>query len=191
MKNFIALLLSTLLIWSTNPLLPIHYSSVSFQVVAASPVDALDENSVIAEYNKPVLGRILDWGLAKVESVFDGQVVMELFSAFLSKCDKMFMSMIHSFKEIFMSYGQLHKKEVQRLAEFDKDFKDLVKLRHKIDRRCLLSSNEEDRSLCVEKGIDIKNKIQALRKQRTKSSNAIERYESWMAWCASYKNWFC
>ena len=187
MKNFIALLLSTLLIWSTNPLLP---TSVSYLSRAAT--DVLDENSVIAEYNKPVLGRIFDWGLAKVESVFDGQVVMELFSAFLSKCDEMFMLMIHSFKEIFMSYGQLHEKEQQRLIEFDKDFTDLVKLRQKIDRRCLLSSsNEEDRSLCVEKGIDIKNKIQALRKQRTKSSNAIERYESWMAWCASYKNWFC
>ena len=190
MKNLIALLLSTLLIWSTNPL---PSTSVSYlgSVVVAAPVDVVDENSVIAEYNKPVLGRILDWGLAKVESVFDGQVVMELFSAFLSKCDEMFMLMIHSFKEIFMSYGQLHEKEVQRLAEFDVDFNDLVKLRQKIDRRCLLSSNEDDRSLCVEKGIDIKNKIQALRKQRTKSSNAIGRYESWMAWCASYKNWFC
>jgi len=191
MKNFIALLLSTLLIWSTNPHLPSTSVSYLGSVVVAAPVDVVDENSVIAEYNKPVLGRILDWGLAKVESVFDGQVVMELFSAFLSKCDEMFMLMIHSFKEIFMSYDQLHEKEVQRLAEFDKDFNDLKKLRQKIDRRCLLSSNEEDRSLCVEKGIDIKNKIQALRKQRTKSSNAIERYESWMAWCASYKNWFC
>jgi hypothetical protein len=191
MKNLIALLLSTLLIWSTNPQIPSTSVSYLGSVVVAAPVDVVDENSVIAEYNKPVLGRILDWGLAKVESVFDGQVVMELFSAFLSKCDEMFMLMIHSFKEIFMSYGQLHEKEVQRLAEFDKDFNELVKLRQKIDRRCLLSSNEEDRSLCVEKGIDIKNKIQALRKQRTKSSNAIGRYESWMAWCASYKNWFC
>ena len=195
MKNFVVFLLTTLLVWSSNitPLLRSSSPQIGVVVVAASKVNRsmVEENSVVAEYNKPVLGRILDWGLAKVESVFDGQVVMELFSVFLSKCDHMFTLMIHSFKEMFMSYNTLHEKEVQRLAEFDEDFTDLIKLRQKIDRRCLLSANEEERSLCVEKGIDIRDKIMALRKKRTKSSDAIERYESWISWCASYKNWFC
>lgn len=186
MKNFALLLLTTLMVWNiSTPLC----SSPACVVIAKE--DFSDQNSVVAEYNKSGLERMLDWGLAKVESFFDGQLMNELFSAFLAKSDDMFTLMIHSFKEMFMSYSTLHEKEVLRLAQFDTEFSDLVKMRQKIDRRCLLSANEEDRSLCVEKGVDIKNKIQALRRQRSKSSNAIERYESWVTWCASYKNWFC
>jgi hypothetical protein len=185
-KSFAGILLTTLFVWNSTPL-----SSPCCVVIAASKVDVVDQNSVVVEYNKRGLGRVLDWGLAKIESVFDGQVVQDLFSAFLVKCDHMFTLMIHSFKEMFMSYSALHEKEVKRLAEFDNEFSNLVKLRQKIDRRCLLSASIEDRSSCVEKGVDIKNKIQALRVRRSKSSDAIKKYESWLTWCASYKNWFC
>jgi len=188
MKNFALILFTTLMVWSTST--PFCRSPSACVVIAKE--DFVDQNSVVAEYNKGGLERMLDWGLAKMESVFDGQLMNDLFSAFLTKCDHMFSLMIHSFKEMFMSsYSTLHEKEVKRLAQFDTEFSDLVKLRQKIDRRCLLSANEEERSLCVEKGVDIKNKIQALRRQRSKSSNAIKRYESWVTWCASYKKWFC
>lgn len=184
MKNY-ALLLIVLVLNISNP-----WCSSPACFVAAKE-DVVDQNSVVAEYNKSGLGLMLDWGLAKVESVFDGQLMNELFSAFLLKCEHMFTLMITSFADMFMSYSALQEREVERLAEFDSEFSDLVKLRQKIDRRCLLSANEEERTLCVEKGVDIKNKLQALRSQRSKSSNAIERYESWMEWCTSYKNWFC
>ena len=184
MKNFALLLLMVLVLNTSNPL----HSSPACVVIAKK--DIVDQNSAIVEYNKSGLGLVFDWGLAKWESVFDGQLMNELFSAFLLKCEHMFTLMIHSFGDMFKSYSALQEREVERLAQFDADFSDLVKMRQKIDRRCLLSANEE-RTLCVEKGVDIKNKIQALRTQRSKSSNAIERYESWVAWCASYKNWFC
>ena len=184
MKNFALLLI--FLVWNiSSP----FCGSPPFVVIAKE--DCVDQNSVVVEYNKSGLGRMLDWGLAKVESIYDGQLVKELFSAFLNKCDHMFTLMIHSFKDMFTSYESLLEKEVQRLAQFDIEFTELVKFRQKIDRRCLLSANEEERSMCVEKGVDIRDKIQALRRQRSKSSNAIERYESWVVWCASYKNWFC
>lgn len=183
MKNFALLLLLVLVLNTSNPL----HSSPTCVVIAE---DIADQNSVIVEYNKSGLGLMLNWGLAKWESVFDGQLMNELFSAFLLKCEHMFTLMIHSFGDMFKSYSALREREVDRLAQFDADFSDLVKMRQKIDRRCLVS-NEEELSLCVEKGVDIKNKIHALRTQRSKSSNAIERYESWVEWCASYKNWFC
>lgn len=184
MKNY-ALLLIVLVLNISNPLCSPPTCFVS------AKEDFVDQNSVVVEYNKRGIGRMLDWGLAKVESVFDRQLMNELFSAFLVKCDHMFTLMINSFADMSMSYSALQEREVDRLAEFDLEFSDLVKLRQKIDRRCLLASNEEERTLCVEKGIDIKNKLQALRTQRSKSSNAIERYEGWVKWCASYKNWFC
>lgn len=186
MKNYALLLLVVLVFNISNP----FCRSPACGIVFAKE-DFVDQTSDVAEYNKSGLGLMLDWGLAKVESVFDGQLMNELFSAFLLKCEHMFSLMINSFEDVFLSYSALQERELQRLAQFDSDFGDLVKLRQKIDRRCLLSANEEERSLCVEKGVDIKNKIQALRTQRTKSSNAIERYESWVTWCASYKNWIC
>lgn len=185
MKNYALLLLMVLVLNASNN--PLHRSP---SVVIAKE-DFVDQNSVVAEYNKSGLGLMLDWGLAKWESVFDGQVMNELFSAFLAKAEHMFTLMIHSFGDMFKSYSALQEREVERLAQFDSEFSDLVKMRQKIDRRCLLSANEEERSVCVDKGVDIKNKIQALRSQRSKSSNAIERYESWVTWCASYKNWIC
>ena len=186
MKNY-ALLLVVLVLNISNPLC----SSPACFVIAEEDFVDLDQNSVVVEYNKSGLGLILDWGLAKVESVFDGQLMNELFSAFLFKCEHMFTLMINSFADMFMSYSVLHERETKRLAVFDSEFSDLVKLRQKIDRRCLLSANKEERTLCVEKGVDIKNKLLALRTQRSKSSNAVERYEGWVKWCASYKNWFC
>lgn len=89
------------------------------------------------------------------------------------------------------SYEELHEKEVGRLVRFDTEFRELVKLRNRIDRKCLYSSSVEDRSLCVENGIGIHDKIQGLRSQRSKCSDSIERYEEMMEWCASYSNWFC
>jgi len=90
-----------------------------------------------------------------------------------------------------LSYNELHEKEMERLGQFDGDFKDLVKLRHKIDRKCLYSSDVEERSLCIEKGIEIHDKIQDLRSQRSKTTDAIGRYDDMIEWCASYNNWFC
>ena len=54
---------------------PLHRSP---SVVIAKE-DFVDQNSVVAEYNKSGLGLMLDWGLAKWESVFDGQVMNELY----------------------------------------------------------------------------------------------------------------
>ena len=136
-------------------------------------------------------GRVLDWGLAKLENVYDGVLVSDLISAFIAKCDHIVTIMIHSFKELTMPYEKLHEKEVERLGQFDQEFKDLVKLRNKIDRKCLYSTNVEDRSMCIDKGVELHEKIQTLRSQRVKSAHSIERYMDMIEWCASYNNWFC
>ncbi|KAL3781399.1 hypothetical protein HJC23_001602 [Cyclotella cryptica] len=85
----------------------------------------------------------------------------------------------------------LHRNEVQRLKQFDQEFKELLKFRNKIDRKCLYATTVDDRSVCVEKGISVNSKIQDLRSRRFKSVKSIDRYEKMIAWCASYKNWFC
>lgn len=134
---------------------------------------------------------MLDWGLAKLENIVDGVLVADLITAFITKCDDIFAIMIHSFKEMTLSYDELHEKEMERLGHFDKEFRDLVQLRQRIDRKCLYSSDMDDRSICIDKGIQIHQKIQSLRGQREKSAHSIERYQDMIDWCASYKNWFC
>ena len=79
---------------------------------------------------------------------------------------------------------------MERLTQFDTEFADLVKLRNKIERKCLVGSTEE-RSLCVNKEIEIHEQIQDLRSRRLRSIANVERYKEMMEWCASYSNWFC
>ena len=150
--------------------------------------------SDVAEYqpsNKSTLSRVFDWGLAKVENIYDGKLVKDLIATFILKCDHIVTIMFHSFRELTLSYNDLHTKEVERLDQFDVEFRDLVKLRNKIDRKCLYSTSVEDRALCIDNGMDIHNKINDLRIQRTKSEGNVERYKGMIEWCASYNNWFC
>mmetsp|Transcript_27175 Transcript_27175/g.56585 ORF Transcript_27175/g.56585 Transcript_27175/m.56585 type:complete len:197 (-) Transcript_27175:181-771(-) len=190
-SSFVLTLLASFLLMSIQR----SHHSPSFYVRASSSSTADDENSSIAEYQptkKKGLKRALDWGLAKIENTFNTLIVSDLITAFITKCDDMFAIMIRSLKEMTTStYQELHEKEVGRLVRFDTDFRELVKLRNKIDRKCLYASTVEDRSVCVENGIGIQDKIQGLRSQRSKCSDSIERYEEMMEWCASYNNWFC
>ena len=160
-------------------------------LVRASEACAVENH--VAQYQptrkKGALGRMFDWGLAKLEN--DGVLVSELVTAFLVRCERIVSMMIRSFADMALSYGELHEKELERLEQFDKEFRDLAKLRHKIDRRCLYSGRQEERSLCIEKGVEVNDKIRELRSQRSASADAIERYRGMLVWCASYKNWFC
>ena len=191
---------------------------------AAAKNNAVAQKNMVAEYqprDKKGLGKILDWGLAKVERLYDGVKVADLLAAFVSRCDHLIQVMMHSFKDMILPYTTLHKKELERLDEFDGEFKDLVKLRNKIERKCMYSTNVEDRSACVDQGIDINSKILDLKKRRLRSIKAIDRYEGQVSlslyesikqkknsqlslfpltcmlfnykieWCSSYNNWFC
>jgi hypothetical protein len=163
--------------------------------IAPAAAEQLNAANVIAEYQpieqKKGLGKLLNWGLAKVEKLYDGVKVSDLLSAFVTKCDHIIHIMVHSFKDMTLSYEELHRKEVERLSQFDVEFKDLVKLRNKIDRKCLYSTNVDDRSACVDKGIDVNSKIIELKNRRLKSIKAIDWYKGQIEWCASYHNWFC
>ena len=88
-------------------------------------------------------------------------------------------------------YESLRDVESERLKVFDGEFKAVTKLRAQIDRRCLYASAGDERSLCVDKGIEINRKVKGLQVRRAKAANAVERYDRMIAWCASYKNWFC
>ena len=79
----------------------------------------------------------------------------------------------------------------RRRLNFDGEFKAVTKLRAQIDRRCLYATAGDERSLCVDKGIEINRKVKGLRARRAKAASAVERYDRMIAWCASYKNWFC
>ena len=188
--RFATLLFSLLLLLST-------ISSPTSLCAHASKLGQAAHENHVAEYQpskkKVWIGRVLDWGLAKVENAFDAKLVSDLISAFIVKCDHLFTIMVHSLKEIFIPYGRLHETEVERLDQFDKEFSDLVNLRNKIDRKCLYSTGVEDRSLCVDKGIEIHDKIRKLRTRRDNSAAAIVRYEGWIDWCGVNKNWswFC
>mmetsp|Transcript_34561 Transcript_34561/g.83610 ORF Transcript_34561/g.83610 Transcript_34561/m.83610 type:complete len:196 (+) Transcript_34561:201-788(+) len=176
-------------------LLGLQHPCPSSLAHASEIIPSGTENCVVAEYQpikkKRGIGRMINWGLAKLENIYDGDLVSDLITAFIAKCDHIFATMIHSFKDMTLTYNELHESEVERLGQFDKEFKDLAKLRNKIDRKCLYSSTMDDRSLCIEKGIEINEKITTLRSQRSKSADSIERYKEMIIWCASYKNWFC
>ena len=92
---------------------------------------------------------------------------------------------------MMFSYESLRDVESERLKVFDGEFKAVTKLRAQIDRRCLYASAGDERSLCVDKGIEINRKVKGLQARRAKAANAVERYDRMIAWCASYKNWFC
>ena len=89
------------------------------------------------------------------------------------------------------SYESLRDVESERLKVFDGEFKAVTKLRAHIDRRCLYATAGDERSLCVDKGIEINRKVKGLQARRAKAASAVERYDRMIAWCASYKNWFC
>ena len=187
---FLTLLASFLLLGTQN------YLSPSLQFASASKIsEPSASETLVAEY-KPIkkqhgLKRVINWGLAKIENLYDGILVSDLISAFITAADHIFAIMIHSFKELTLSYEELHTKEAERLGQFDTEFKHLVKLRNKIDRKCLYASNVEERSLCIDKGMEIQDRIQTLRSQRSKSEEAVGRYKEMIGWCESYNNWFC
>ena len=137
------------------------------------------------------LGAVLDWGLAKIERAFDRAVVSDLISTFLGKCDDVLAILYRSAQEMMFSYEALRDVESERLKVFDGEFKAVTKLRAQIARRCLYAAAGEERSLCVDKGIEINRKVKGLRARRAKAASAVERYDRMIAWCASYKNWFC
>ena len=163
-------------------------------------VGALDAScgaagSCVAEYRPAVkkrgLGRVLDWTLAQIENVFDAAVVSDLITTFLAKCDRALALLLHSFRDMTLSYEELREREAARAVDFDREFKELAKLRNKIDRKCLHSVRPAERSLCVERGVEIHARIADLRRRRSQSAEAVARYEEWAEWCAGYGNWLC
>jgi hypothetical protein len=138
------------------------------------------------------LQKIVNWGLSKIENVVYGDVrISDLIDAFATRCDAVFAIMVRSVMEISHSYEELLTLENERLSKFDAEFVELVKLRNRIERKCARVTTVDDRSLCVDGGMDIRGKIDDLRGKRSRSIDAIARYEGMIEWCASYGNWFC
>lgn len=184
-RNLLLVLIAALFVTLTA-----HQQSKAASFASANP-DKPDDSSVSEFHGKKGIRRVMNWGLAKIENIFDQVVVSELITAFLSKCDHILQFMIHSFAEMTSSYTTLLDKETTRLVQFDKEFSELVKLRNKIERKCLVTRNKEERSVCVDKGVEIHDKIQDLRSRRLRGSANVERYNEMIEWCASYNNWFC
>ncbi len=136
--------------------------------------------------------KIMNWGLSKIENAVYGDVrISDLIDAFAAKCDAIFAIMVRSVLEVYRSYDELLLLEKDRLTKFDAEFADLVKLRHRIERKCTRVTTVDDRSMCVDRGMDIRDKIDDLRGKRSRSIDAISRYEGMIEWCKSYGNWFC
>lgn len=174
----------------------IQHSSTSSSSISppfAYASDVAHYQSSTSQKKKNKLSHILNWGLAKVENIYDGKFnVKDLIQTFIMKCDHIVTFMLHSWiPSLTQSYTKLHTKEVNNLQKFDEEFRDLIKLRNKIDRKCLYSSSTDDRSICVANGMDIHNKIADLKKERIKSERLIDRYDKMMDWCKDYGNWFC
>lgn len=173
-------------LYSASALPSVPSLTISLTTITATSTD------VEIQKKKLNIGNVVNWGLAKIETVFNGNIdISELVTKFITKCDHIYTIMMRSFIELTMTYRQLQTKETTRLHEFDVEFKELVKLRNKIDRRCLHPKDEIDRSVCVDRGVEIQDKIHNLRDRRSRSANAIDRYNSMIDWCASYDNWFC
>jgi len=173
-----------------------HSSTSSSSTISPSFAYASDVahyQSSTSQKKKNKLSHILNWGLAKVENLYEGKFnVKDLIQTFIMKCDHIVTFMLHSWiPSLTQSYTKLHTKEVNNLQKFDSEFRDLIKLRNKIDRKCLYSSSTDDRSVCVANGMDIHNKIADLKKERIKSERLIDRYGKMMVWCKDYGNWFC
>ena len=183
MKTFtrsIKLLIATLLL-----LCSLQSNNHVFTVAASEDV---------AQYQPPSnnkLSQLYSWGLAKVETLYDTSQISDLITKFFKSANNIVSIMFHSFKDMTLSYTELHTKETQKLSKFDSEFNNLIKLRNKIDRKCLYASNVDERSICVEKGMDIHNKISDLRSQRSLSEESLERYSNMIEWCKGYGNWFC
>lgn len=163
----------------------------------SSRLDDFFENHDVVTYDaKPKgLKRFIQWSLVKLETMRDGDLVSDLIAKFINGYDGIIEMMISSFggwwSESTTSYEDLRDKEQRVLKDFDEEFSQLVSLRNKIQRRCLYPSSGDDRSLCIEKEMDIHSKIHDLRSRRANASMALEKYKDWISWCASYNNWIC
>ena len=75
---------------------------------------------------------------------------------------------------------QLALETKERYDLVDQDVKELARLRNKIEYRCLHPRDEETRSLCVGKDMDLNDKLQAARRQRTKLREKYEAYKVYL-----------
>jgi hypothetical protein len=192
-SSFLFAILAALLVCAHSK--PIMESSSTTTTPVPVP-DHDNKDGAVVEYpreEKRGLGRaVVDWGLSKIDKVLHGDVrVSELISAFVAKCDHLVSIMVHSLLELFVPYAELHKREKSKTEKFDVEFKELIRLKNRIERGCLRVNDEDERSLCVNRGMEIRDRTIDLRNRRTKSANAISRYEGMIEWCASYDNWFC
>ena len=70
--------------------------SASVPCGASVPSSAAD--NTVSEYKpRKGLGKIVDWGLAKVEAALDPANVAELITTFIAKADRIVQIMIHGF----------------------------------------------------------------------------------------------
>ncbi|EJK53085.1 hypothetical protein THAOC_27542, partial [Thalassiosira oceanica] len=71
----------------------------SASVASGTSVPSSTATNTVSEYQprRKGLGKIVDWGLAKVEAVLDPVNVSELINTFIAKAESMVQIMIHGF----------------------------------------------------------------------------------------------
>ncbi|KAL3803103.1 hypothetical protein ACHAW5_001967 [Stephanodiscus triporus] len=173
-SSFLFVILAALLVCAHSK--PIMSSSSTTTTPVLAPDHDKNDGAVVEyrrEGGKRGLGRaVVDWGLSRIDRVLHGDVsVSELMSAFVN--------------------NGLHERENRSGEDSTVGFKELIGLRNRIERGCLRANDEDERSLCVSRGMEIRDRIVDLRNRRSRSANAIRRYEGMIEWCASYGNWFC
>ena len=91
-----------------------------------------------------------------------------MISTQVDKAEDVLAILLRSFKDMSLSYTTLRDGESERLRRFDDEFKNVAKLRRAIDRRCLRARDGDERSLCVEKGVDVNKTVKDLQKRRAR-----------------------
>lgn len=80
----------------------------------------------------------------------------------------------------FKTKQQLAAEAKERLEAVNDDVKLLVKLRQKIEYRCLHPRDAETRSLCIEHNMELDHKLQTARRQQAKFRQEYDTYKEYL-----------
>lgn len=82
--------------------------------------------------------------------------------------------------DLFKTFESVAADTQTRYTQVDATVQELVQLSQKIERRCRNPKDEATRSLCIDNEVEVNNKLQAAREQRSQLRKKYEAYEPFL-----------
>ena len=89
-------------------------------------------------------------------------------------------SMTSWWNELFQSKSQLAMSAKERLDAVTTDVRELIKLRQKIELRCLHPIDTQTRSLCIQHNMELDQKLKTARQQQAQCRKKYDAYKDYL-----------